>query len=239
MFQFQRINSFLFLAVIPILALGLLVSLVRSRPPRTEVTGSAFGVAQAFLLQLVLPEVGTSSLSSHTSFGKRYRFLRKGKWINIENPQVPVGGASLSCFSTGTTSPVSGAWEVCNSDGKIVDTGCSPGGNGANSLFNVGPPAMAGGPVNVKALVGAAVATGYIFRSNCTSGPSSGAFDVVARVPSTTLIVGRTERIGITYSPRLRRHCFYPVPWPPVHLPAFHSAGFFLHGQWSRAGRSQ
>ena len=187
MFQFQRLNSFLFLAVIPILALGLLVSLVRSRPPKPAAAGSASGGTQAFSPQLVFLGSRTPSLSSHTSADKKYRFLRKGKWINIENPQVPVGGASLSCFSTGMTSPVSGAWEVCNSAGKIVDTGCSPGGNGANSLFNVGPPAMAGGPVNVKALVGAAVATGYIFRSNCASGPSSGSFDVVARVPPATL----------------------------------------------------
>ena len=187
MFQLQRLNLFLFLAVIPFLALGLLVSLVRSRPPKPAAAGSASGGTQAFSLQLVFPGSRTPSLSSHTSADKKYRFLRKGKWINIENPKVSVGGASLSCFSTGMTSPVSGAWEVCNSAGKIVDTGCSPGGNGANSLFNVGPPAMAGGPVNVKALVGAAVATGYIFRSNSTSGSSSGAFDVVARVPSATL----------------------------------------------------
>ncbi len=231
MFQPQRLNSFLLLVVLPSLALGLLVSLVRSRPPKPAAAGSASGGTQAFSLQLVYPGARTSSLSSHTSADKKYRSLRKGKWISIENPQIPVGGASRSCFSTGTTSPVSGAWEVCNSDGKTIDTGCSPGGNGTNNLFNVGPPSMSGGPVNVKALSGATVATDYIFRSTSTSGSSSGSFDVVARVPSVTLIAGRTERLGIIYSPSLRRHCSYPVPRPPAHLPAFHSAGFSPHGQ--------
>ena len=199
MFQPQRLNLFLLLVVIPFLALGLLVSLVRSRPPKPAAAGSASGGTQAFSLQLVFPGSRTPSLSSHTSAGKKYRFLRKGKWINIENPKISVGGAYLSCSGTGTISPVSGAWEVCNSAGKIVDTGCNPGGNGANSLFNVGPPAMSGGPVNVKALSGATVATDYIFRSTYTSGSSSGAFDVVARVPSATVVAGRTKRLGIRY----------------------------------------
>lgn len=199
MFQLQRLNSFLLLAVIPFLALGLLVSLVRSRPPKPAAAGSASGGTQAFSLQLVFPGSRTSSLSSHTSAGKKYRFLRKGKWINIENPKVSVGGAYLSCSGTGTDGPASVAWEVFNSAGKTIDTGCSPGGNGANNLFNVGPPFMSGGPVNVKALSGAMVATDYIFRSTYTSGSSSGAFDVVARVPSATLIAGRTKRLGIRY----------------------------------------
>ena len=179
--------------------MGLLVSLVRSRPPKPAAAGSASGGTQAFSLQLVYPGSRTPSLSSRTSADKKYRFLRKGKWINIENPKVSVGGAYLSCSGTGTTGPASVAWEVCNSAGKMIDTGCSPGGNGANNLFNVGPPFMSGGPVNVKVLSGATVATDYIFRSTSTSGSSSGAFDVVARVPSATVIAGRTKRLGIRY----------------------------------------
>ena len=104
--------------------------------------------------------------------------------VVASNPQVPINNAAyISCPGVGTTAVASGAWEVRNAIGTVVDTGASPGSNGANNLFNVGPPSATGGPVNVKALTGAIAGAGYNFRSTYTSGSSTGPFDVVPALP--------------------------------------------------------
>ena len=98
----------------------------------------------------------------------------------MPNPQVIIGGALVVCPATGTIAPASGAWQILNPAGTVVDTNASGGRVGYSSLFYVECPSSTGGTFKVQALAGAAIGANYSARCQTFAGTSSGPFDVVA-----------------------------------------------------------